>query len=95
MERMEENVARLYEIGAPSERIEAYFHRWWRWVKGGISEKWLSGFPSRDTLRLFGMTQATCSGEGGLGEHLVRYLLFLSLVALSFSNSFKPPHPMT
>ncbi len=37
VERMVENMRRLYEQGAPDERIEAYFQRWWRWVKGGIS----------------------------------------------------------
>ncbi|NEO82046.1 reverse transcriptase domain-containing protein [Moorena sp. SIO4G3] len=52
VERMLENLTRLYERGAPIERIEAYFQRWWRWVKGGISAPWLSGFLSRDTLWL-------------------------------------------
>ncbi len=37
VERMVENMLRLYEHGAPYERIEAYFLRWCRWVKGGIS----------------------------------------------------------
>ncbi len=39
VERMVENMLRLYEQGAPDERIEAYFQRWCRWVKGGISAK--------------------------------------------------------
>ncbi|NEQ84887.1 MAG: hypothetical protein F6K26_33495 [Moorea sp. SIO2I5] len=52
VERMLENMTRLYERGAPIERIEAYFQRWWLWVKGGISGKWLRVFPSWDTLRL-------------------------------------------
>ena len=39
VERMVENMRRLYEQGAPDERIEAYFQRWCRWVKGGISAK--------------------------------------------------------
>ena len=37
VERMVENMLRLYEQGAPDERFEAYFQRWCRWVKGGIS----------------------------------------------------------
>ncbi|NET71523.1 MAG: hypothetical protein F6K62_11505 [Sphaerospermopsis sp. SIO1G2] len=37
VERMVENMRRLYEQGAPDERIEAYFQRWGQWVKGGIS----------------------------------------------------------
>ncbi|NER24469.1 MAG: hypothetical protein F6J96_27955 [Symploca sp. SIO1C2] len=37
VERMVENMRRLYELGAPYERIVAYFQRWCRWVKGGIS----------------------------------------------------------
>ncbi|NEO65091.1 MAG: reverse transcriptase, partial [Moorea sp. SIO4G2] len=52
VERMLENMTRLYERGAPIERIEAYLKRWWLWVKGGISGKWLRVFPSWDTLRL-------------------------------------------
>ena len=39
VERMVENMRRLYEQGAPDERIEAYFQRWCRWVTGGISDK--------------------------------------------------------
>ena len=39
VERMVENMRRLDEHGAPAERIEAYFQRWWQWVKGGISAK--------------------------------------------------------
>ena len=39
VERMVENMRRLYEQGAPDERIEAYFQCWCRWVKGGISAK--------------------------------------------------------
>jgi len=62
VERMLENMTRLYERGAPIERIEAYFLRWWRWVKGGINSQLLSGFPSWHTLRLFGMSQAPGSG---------------------------------
>ncbi|NEO73179.1 hypothetical protein [Moorena sp. SIO3H5] len=63
VERMLENLTRLYERGAPSERIEAYFQRWWRWVKGGISAQWRSVFQSGFTLRLIGMTQP--KGNGG------------------------------
>ncbi|NEP04894.1 MAG: hypothetical protein F6K25_05685 [Okeania sp. SIO2G4] len=37
VERMVENMRRLYEQGASDERIEAYFQRWCRWVNGGIS----------------------------------------------------------
>ncbi|NEO74209.1 hypothetical protein [Moorena sp. SIO3H5] len=37
--RMVENMRRLYEQGAPDERIEVYFQRWCRWVKGGISAR--------------------------------------------------------
>ncbi|NES64713.1 MAG: hypothetical protein F6K24_05355 [Okeania sp. SIO2D1] len=37
VEKMVENMRRLYEQGAPDERIEAYLQRWCRWVKGGIS----------------------------------------------------------
>ena len=37
VERMVENMRRLYEQSAPDERIEAYFQRWCRWVKGGVS----------------------------------------------------------
>ncbi|NEO96202.1 MAG: reverse transcriptase, partial [Moorea sp. SIO3G5] len=55
VERMLENVARLYEHAAPIERIEAYFKRWWRWVKGGINSLLLSVFISWDTLWLIGM----------------------------------------
>ena len=40
VERMVENMLRLYEQGAPDERIEASFQRWCRWVKGGIYAKW-------------------------------------------------------
>ncbi|NES67222.1 MAG: hypothetical protein F6K24_19235 [Okeania sp. SIO2D1] len=34
VERMVENMLRLYEQGAPHECIDAYFQRWSRWVKG-------------------------------------------------------------
>ncbi|NEO81355.1 hypothetical protein [Moorena sp. SIO4G3] len=61
VERMVENMTRLYEQGAPDERIEAYFLRWWRWVKGGISAPWLGGFLSCVTLRLIGKSQIPCS----------------------------------
>ena len=38
VERMVENMRRLYEQGAPDEHIEAYFQRWYRWVKGGLTD---------------------------------------------------------
>ncbi|NER92201.1 reverse transcriptase/maturase family protein [Moorena sp. SIO3A2] len=56
VERMVENVARLYEHCAPSERIEAYFQRWWRWVKGGISPKRLSVIRRSVTQRVMQCT---------------------------------------
>ncbi|NEO81684.1 reverse transcriptase domain-containing protein [Moorena sp. SIO4G3] len=68
VERMLENMTRLYEHGAPIERIEAYFIRWWRWVKGGISVTWLSVFQSSLTLRVMGLTRPPGSREGGCGE---------------------------
>ncbi|WAN68866.1 reverse transcriptase/maturase family protein [Moorena producens JHB] len=56
VERMVENVARLYEHGAPIGRIEAYFQRWWRWVKGGISVKRLSVIRRSVTQRVMPCT---------------------------------------
>ncbi|NEO37629.1 MAG: hypothetical protein F6J90_15345 [Moorea sp. SIOASIH] len=74
VERMVENVARLYERGAPIERIEAYFLRWWRWVKGGISAQLLSVFQSTVTQLEMGLTRPHGSRVGGLGE--LNYDLF-------------------
>ncbi|NEQ08667.1 MAG: hypothetical protein F6K37_22770 [Moorea sp. SIO4E2] len=68
VERMVENVARLYEHCAPSERIEAYFLRWWRWVKGGISAHSLSVIHSCETLWVMGLTRPPGSRVGGHGE---------------------------
>ena len=44
VERMVEKMTRLYEQGAPSERIEAYVQRWWGWVKGGFGATFLEGY---------------------------------------------------
>ncbi|WP_424096105.1 reverse transcriptase domain-containing protein, partial [Moorena producens] len=68
VERMDENMTRLYEHGAPIERIEAYFQRWWRWVKGGISEKWLSVFQSTVSQLEMGLSRPPGSRVGGNGE---------------------------
>ena len=69
---MVENVARLYERGAPTERIEAYFQRWTQWVKGGISAKLLrviwSGRAQGDLVsEFFGRALSeTVRGHSGL-----------------------------
>ncbi|NET60801.1 MAG: reverse transcriptase [Symploca sp. SIO2E6] len=52
VERMVENMRRLYEQGAPDERIDAYFQRWCRWVTGGISASLPSLAPFRYALPL-------------------------------------------
>ncbi|NEP13873.1 MAG: hypothetical protein F6K14_27475 [Symploca sp. SIO2C1] len=79
MERMVENMRRLYELGAPDERIEAYFQRWCRWVKGGISAYgkallfqvlfWLVRRPSIVAVWL-GLADHTLTNHQNSGSHI-------------------------
>ena len=41
--RMVSKVSRLYEQGADNRRIEAYFQRWWQWLRSGVQalEVWV------------------------------------------------------
>ncbi|NEP55252.1 MAG: hypothetical protein F6K65_43320 [Moorea sp. SIO3C2] len=50
--------------------IEAYFQRWWRWVKGGISAHRLSVIPSCETQRVMELTRAPrFKGWGSRSAH--------------------------
>lgn len=46
VQRCIENIGRLYERGADSDRIGQYVRNWWTWVKGGIDCGFGDGFPA-------------------------------------------------